>query len=81
MTRLKDTRPPKPVVEWDDEDGNWIVKVSENITVRFLGKKVLVTGSLVDMRMIYDRITEERGIEFRYSREDLEIKGGDLNDE
>ena len=52
--------------------------------IRFVEDRVYVLGSLVNMRVFYDHVTEERGIEFGPSTvkdEEPETPRGDLNDE
>lgn len=51
---------------WDEEQGAWLVRVGDYITVTFYPEnQVLVEGSLMTMNISYDPISESRGIMFK----------------
>jgi|KBSMisStaDraftv2_1062788.scaffolds.fasta_scaffold329329_2 hypothetical protein len=73
-----------PLTTWNKDEELWEIKVGDEITIRFVEDRVYVLGSLVNMRVFYDHVTEERGIEFGPSTvkdEEPETPRGDLNDE
>jgi hypothetical protein len=57
-----------PAAQWNEHEQCWEIIFNEEITIRFSENHVYVIGSLVNMRVFYDQITEERGIEFRAER-------------